>query len=241
MLQLSSRLREPPVLPANRIWTTATRNGIYTMSEEERNALERSLNDICEELNADDILRYLLTIGVVQDVKAQEIRAISRESLKNMQLITIVKAAGPSAFQEFINALEIFHQGHLADKLLPHLESFLDEQLTFSEMSTSEHSSAQAASNAEKTSFDSNSCVQVSHMHGGTQSNQVALGNINSGVASGQHNAFNNYNYQGRMVGGPVHGGTINFGDHYHYPQENRQPLPAPPPTSEKLREMLKK
>uniref|UniRef100_A0A914W6W3 Uncharacterized protein n=1 Tax=Plectus sambesii TaxID=2011161 RepID=A0A914W6W3_9BILA len=29
-------------------------------------------------------------------------------------------------------------------------------------------------------------------------------------------NTYNNQNNQGRMVGGPIHGGTVNFGDTYN-------------------------
>uniref|UniRef100_A0A914V2Q4 CARD domain-containing protein n=1 Tax=Plectus sambesii TaxID=2011161 RepID=A0A914V2Q4_9BILA len=93
------------------------------MDEEHRNALERSLNDICQDLDAEDVLPYLRSKGIVKEGQAQEIIKTIRGKTQNMQLIDFIKKAGPSAFQEFINALKSCNQEHLAEKIMSHLSS----------------------------------------------------------------------------------------------------------------------
>uniref|UniRef100_A0A914WD48 Uncharacterized protein n=1 Tax=Plectus sambesii TaxID=2011161 RepID=A0A914WD48_9BILA len=183
------------------------------MNDEHSNDLQAILHDICQDLDTEDVLSYLLANEIVQDEQAQELKAIPHKPTRNMQLIAVIKAAGPLAFIEFINALEIFDQGHLAEKLLPHQQSFFTQQFTISKMNTNEHSSQQAGSNTGTTSFASTSNIQINHMQSEAQSNQVAHGNIDGGGESEQNNAFNNQNNQGRMVGGPVHGGHVFLGD----------------------------
>uniref|UniRef100_A0A914VM86 CARD domain-containing protein n=1 Tax=Plectus sambesii TaxID=2011161 RepID=A0A914VM86_9BILA len=151
------------------------------MNEEHSNAWQAILHDICQDLDTEDVLPYLLAIEVVQAGQAQEIMAIPHTFTRNMQLITVLKAAGPSAFQEFFTALKIFDQVHLADKLRPHLDSFFTQQLTLSEMSTTQQCSAPASSNPGNSGHNSGS--QVDFMEGLVQ---AARGNNYSGDISEQ-------------------------------------------------------
>uniref|UniRef100_A0A914VIH6 CARD domain-containing protein n=1 Tax=Plectus sambesii TaxID=2011161 RepID=A0A914VIH6_9BILA len=106
------------------------------MNEEHKNALERSLHDISQDLDAEDVLPYLRSKGVVKEEQAQEIMKITRKPTQNMQLIDFIKAAGPVAFQEFINALQTCNKERLAEKILAHLSSFSDQRLALTEMNT---------------------------------------------------------------------------------------------------------
>uniref|UniRef100_A0A914UZP1 CARD domain-containing protein n=1 Tax=Plectus sambesii TaxID=2011161 RepID=A0A914UZP1_9BILA len=91
------------------------------MNEEHRNALQASLHEICQDLDAEDTLPYLMAKGILQGGQAQEIMAIPRKSTRNMQLITFVKAAGPMAFRDFLSALLICNKEYLAKAILAHL------------------------------------------------------------------------------------------------------------------------
>uniref|UniRef100_A0A914WVP1 CARD domain-containing protein n=1 Tax=Plectus sambesii TaxID=2011161 RepID=A0A914WVP1_9BILA len=104
------------------------------MNEEHKNALERSLHDICQDLDADEILPYLRSKEVIQRSQVQEIMKITSKLRQNMQLIDFITEADPSAFQEFINALHTCNKGHLAEKILARLPSSSNQQLTQSEM-----------------------------------------------------------------------------------------------------------
>uniref|UniRef100_A0A914VRP0 CARD domain-containing protein n=1 Tax=Plectus sambesii TaxID=2011161 RepID=A0A914VRP0_9BILA len=91
------------------------------MNTEHRNALQASLHEICQDLDAEDALPYLRAKGIVQEGQAQEILAIPRKSTQNMKLVTIVQTAGPRAFEEFINALRTCNKAYLVERIMAHL------------------------------------------------------------------------------------------------------------------------
>uniref|UniRef100_A0A914WCJ1 CARD domain-containing protein n=1 Tax=Plectus sambesii TaxID=2011161 RepID=A0A914WCJ1_9BILA len=142
---------------------STVRTWIVKMNDEHKNALQASQYDICQELEAEDVLLYLNTKGVVRDDQVEEILTITRKDMRIMRLILIVRGAGPMAFQEFINALQTCSKEHLTEKIMAHLPSSSTQQITSSEMNTTA--------------------------------------------------TFNNQNNQGRLVGAPITGGTVNQGD----------------------------
>uniref|UniRef100_A0A914WLH3 CARD domain-containing protein n=1 Tax=Plectus sambesii TaxID=2011161 RepID=A0A914WLH3_9BILA len=179
---------------------------VTDMNEEHKNALIASLHDICQDLDAEDVLPYLRSKGTIKEGQAQDILKKTRKSTQNMQLVDFVKGAGSSAFQEFINVLHICNVKHLAAKILAHLPSSSTQQEISSEMSTGDildtlvgfnnyqsysvNSSVQATSSAETTSNDSNSGVQCRDLLGRIHSNHAAQRDIiinNYNGADGQH------------------------------------------------------
>uniref|UniRef100_A0A914X923 Uncharacterized protein n=1 Tax=Plectus sambesii TaxID=2011161 RepID=A0A914X923_9BILA len=121
------------------------------MHEKLKNALERSLHDICQDLDAEDVLPYLRSKGIVTDRQTQEIMKSTRKFTQNMQLIDYIKGAGPSAFHEFINSLQACNKEHIAEKILAHLPSSSAQQLTLLELNT-----VQAPCSSSSSSTQSN-------------------------------------------------------------------------------------
>uniref|UniRef100_A0A914VB96 CARD domain-containing protein n=1 Tax=Plectus sambesii TaxID=2011161 RepID=A0A914VB96_9BILA len=99
------------------------------MEKEHKDALERSLHDICQDLDAEEVLPYLRSKGIVKEGQAKEIMKITRKSTQNMELIDYIKGAGPSAFQDFISYLQSCNKEHLAEKILAHLPSSSSQHL----------------------------------------------------------------------------------------------------------------
>uniref|UniRef100_A0A914XCK1 CARD domain-containing protein n=2 Tax=Plectus sambesii TaxID=2011161 RepID=A0A914XCK1_9BILA len=144
------------------------------MNEKHRNALQASQYDICQELDAEDVLPYLNTKGIVQDGQIEELMVIARKEMRNMRLIHIVKGAGPLAFQEFINALQICNKEFLASKILARLSSSSTQQLTLPEKNITVSNSARETSDLETPASGFTSGIQSRDLFGGTQNNQVA-------------------------------------------------------------------
>uniref|UniRef100_A0A914VTR8 CARD domain-containing protein n=1 Tax=Plectus sambesii TaxID=2011161 RepID=A0A914VTR8_9BILA len=98
------------------------------MNEEHRTALRESIDEISQDLDAAAVLPYLRSKGIVSQGQVEDFEAIPRKSTRNMQLVDCVIQAGPTAFTEFINALNKNGKAYLADIILRRVPSAAGRQ-----------------------------------------------------------------------------------------------------------------
>uniref|UniRef100_A0A914WM28 CARD domain-containing protein n=1 Tax=Plectus sambesii TaxID=2011161 RepID=A0A914WM28_9BILA len=196
----------------------------------------RCLDDIIDHLASRDRNGdYGLTSANIDAIRGGH---HTNEAAKAGALLEILTTRGENAFDRFINAIIDSDQIGLIEILnseLPpdqHIRKQRSTSTTSANAPASQPVFVQAANNQGFVAVGPNSGMQVAPMHGGTQKNQIGYGNINCGNASGQQNTFNNQNNQGSMLGGPVHGGVVVFGD-YHGSPHNTGSMPAMPNASE--------
>uniref|UniRef100_A0A914XJJ9 CARD domain-containing protein n=1 Tax=Plectus sambesii TaxID=2011161 RepID=A0A914XJJ9_9BILA len=150
----------------------------------------------------------------------------TNEAVKVGTFLEILTTRGENAFDRFISAIIASDQIGLIEILnseLPpdqHIRKQRSTPASSANAPASQPVSVQATNNQGFVATGPNSGMQVAPMHGGTQNNQLAHGNVYCGNASGQNNTFNNQNNKGSMLGGPVHGGVVVFGNYHAYPHK---------------------
>ena len=87
------------------------------MEDKHRDTLERCHEALVKDLEPEKLFAHLIQEGVMTPDDQEEITKIVRRTLRNAKFLSILSTSGPTAYQEFVNALEK-NQSFLACKLL---------------------------------------------------------------------------------------------------------------------------